>query len=489
VTAGDYVRDGAALLFLLVSLALRWDFGTDATDRIDVVLLTILSMFSLAVPAMARFGALGQGWSRRRIRLVRLLANVPYLAMVAVYLVLDVVRGGELGREGGVGVALGVGLAGALLAAQPRDGELDEPRSTGGLWGAVLVVVGGLAAVGAVTSVIVSLVRLSDDLRLSTVLTGLILLAITLVLVAWPVLGTVLRDGSWRLVLLALGGAAPLLLVLADGERLGQSSVESMHLLVFGTVLWAAAAAAAVAPPVRRSMHPGEPPARWLGAARRLLVVTAVTCVLQIALVIVWLVEGTERGTLVFTLIFLAIYLIGALIARGALAQAEPHAAPVAYAVAAALFLLGLINLAVTDGTWRPGVSYVDLVLALVVPFALVVMVGMAGARQAGPGTPLPPVGVGPTTSLPPQTNLGQGPTTSLPPQRPWPAPPVAMPQSVRVAMDPRTPAATLAELATHAPEARPYVARHPNAYPGLLEWLGGLGDPAVNQALRERGA
>jgi hypothetical protein len=62
------------------------------------------------------------------------------------------------------------------------------------------------------------------------------------------------------------------------------------------------------------------------------------------------------------------------------------------------------------------------------------------------------------------------------------------MPQSVRVAMDPRTPAATLAELATHAPEARPYVARHPNAYPGLLEWLGGLGDPAVNQALRERG-
>lgn len=112
VTAGDYVRDGVALLFLLVSLALRWDFGTDASDRIDVVLLTILSMFSLAVPAMARLGALGQGWTRRRIRLVRLLANVPYLVLVVVYLVLDLLRGGELGREGGVGVALGVGLRG-----------------------------------------------------------------------------------------------------------------------------------------------------------------------------------------------------------------------------------------------------------------------------------------------------------------------------------------------------------------------------------------
>jgi len=57
----------------------------------------------------------------------------------------------------------------------------------------------------------------------------------------------------------------------------------------------------------------------------------------------------------------------------------------------------------------------------------------------------------------------------------------------VRLVADPATPAATLAELAASAPEARPYVARHPNAYPGLLEWLGKLGDPAVDQALRER--
>src|SRR5665648_199799 len=70
VTAGDYLRDVAAALLLLISLAIRWDFGNDATGRIDVVLITILSVFSLAVPYMARLGALGSGWTRPRIRLV-----------------------------------------------------------------------------------------------------------------------------------------------------------------------------------------------------------------------------------------------------------------------------------------------------------------------------------------------------------------------------------------------------------------------------------
>ena len=97
---------------------------------------------------------------------------------------------------------------------------------------------------------------------------------------------------------------------------------------------------------------------------------------------------------------------------------------------------------------------------------------------------------MGPTTSLPPQ---GYAPAPL--PTRPGPsmpnasAPPADIPESIRLATDPTTPPGTLAELAASAPEARRYIARHPAAYPGLLEWLGSLGDPAVNQALRERGA
>ncbi|MDR0283764.1 MAG: PrsW family intramembrane metalloprotease, partial [Propionibacteriaceae bacterium] len=43
---------------------------------------------------------------------------------------------------------------------------------------------------------------------------------------------------------------------------------------------------------------------------------------------------------------------------------------------------------------------------------------------------------------------------------------------------DPRTTGNVLADIASVYPDLRAYVAQHPNAYPGLLEWLAGLGDP-----------
>jgi len=177
---------------------------------------------------MARLGALGSGWTRPRIRLVRLLANAPYLLLVVVYLVLDVLRGGGFAAEGGVGVAIGVGLAGALLAAQPREADLDDdPRSAGGLWYGIVAGLGVLIVLGAVTSLLVTLIRMRDNLGVRDIITGLLLLAATLVLVAWPVLGTVLRNGAWRLALVSLGGAAAVLLMIADGGSLAETSVWS----------------------------------------------------------------------------------------------------------------------------------------------------------------------------------------------------------------------------------------------------------------------
>lgn len=54
-------------------------------------------------------------------------------------------------------------------------------------------------------------------------------------------------------------------------------------------------------------------------------------------------------------------------------------------------------------------------------------------------------------------------------------------------ARNPRTDAVTLREIAYHYPHLRPLVAAHPNAYPGLCEWLATLGDPAVDAALAQR--
>lgn len=54
-------------------------------------------------------------------------------------------------------------------------------------------------------------------------------------------------------------------------------------------------------------------------------------------------------------------------------------------------------------------------------------------------------------------------------------------------AADPATPLQLLADIAAQRPDLRAIVAANPAAYPALLEWLGSLGDPAVDAALRGR--
>lgn len=69
------------------------------------------------------------------------------------------------------------------------------------------------------------------------------------------------------------------------------------------------------------------------------------------------------------------------------------------------------------------------------------------------------------------------------------PAAPAAVgPEILAAAADPATPLARLQQLAADHPQARPAIAANPSTYPGLLAWLGQLGDPAVDAALRQRG-
>lgn len=44
-----------------------------------------------------------------------------------------------------------------------------------------------------------------------------------------------------------------------------------------------------------------------------------------------------------------------------------------------------------------------------------------------------------------------------------------------------------ITQIAQYAPELRACIARNPNTYPALIEWLGQLGDPAINAALASR--
>ncbi|MDV7198341.1 hypothetical protein R4172_12290 [Rhodococcus kroppenstedtii] len=73
------------------------------------------------------------------------------------------------------------------------------------------------------------------------------------------------------------------------------------------------------------------------------------------------------------------------------------------------------------------------------------------------------------------------------------PAPTSAAPSSApsrftaAQASDPTTPQAVLSQIAEHEPSLRSTVAANPNCYPGLLDWLRGLGDPEVERALAAR--
>src|SRR5450830_596993 len=54
---------------------------------------------------------------------------------------------------------------------------------------------------------------------------------------------------------------------------------------------------------------------------------------------------------------------------------------------------------------------------------------------------------------------------------------------------DPQTPGQVLADIAALRPDLRVAVASNPSTYPGLLEWLGSMGEPAVDAAIAARRA
>jgi len=56
-------------------------------------------------------------------------------------------------------------------------------------------------------------------------------------------------------------------------------------------------------------------------------------------------------------------------------------------------------------------------------------------------------------------------------------------------ASDPQTPGQVLADIAALRPDLRVAVASNPSTYPGLLEWLGSMGEPAVDAAIAARRA
>ena len=491
IPISDYVRDILAAALLLVSLVLPWDFGHDATGRIDVVLITALSALSLLLPYLSRVGVFPPTWNPEKLRIARLLANAPYILLVLIYLLVDVVSGfGPDASVGGTGLgaAAWLGLAGALLAAQPREAEMTDSRAARHipLWYSIIVVCGILLA----CTVLVTLVRiLTDAAGLGTgnpkyLAYVVIALVAPIGIVGVPLIGTICRSAGWRLVLIPVGLTSAISVVFLLSTH-GFSGVETVHQPSYtGTLFWLAAASAAASPPARRAMHERSGAQGWIAGALHTLdqevVVAAMTLVISVAALALFSVPAT--GAMIFTLIATAVAAILAILARQALARQPQQGRGMALVVIGIIVLLILVRVIInvsqrTATTGQSVIRFTDLLLLGLPLVTATYLLAPASIRKFYKGSAF-------FTPMRWEDSFVAhgGPTQTV-----GTPPPHVGRSGHSLAADPSTPMRILADLAYQQPGLRPVVAANPGAYPDLLLWLRKLGDPAVDSALSAR--
>lgn len=472
VTAGDVVRDALAALLLLLALTLPWDYGKDGLGRLEVVVVTAVSLVSLLAAYLARAGAYGSRLDARRAGLWRFALNVPYLVTALGFLVGDAFEGDSPDLVGGVGAGLAVGLAGAVLAMAPRLAELRGPNPLDRAWLIVPAVIGGVAVLWVLAGLMVFIVGDQADLYSSAELLRVLLMVLLApAVLVLGVVGVLRRDEGWRLALVAVGAAPVALYLVAQEGAAPGMLVESVHALPVGLVLWPAAAAAAAAASARRAMRVTR--ARWADAAGRVLTVAVIAAAADLLVSVLTIADSQEETLwIVLTVVALA-YLAVAAGARALVREGRRVSPALALGAAGVLFLLGMLAVLLVLGSEWYGVTEVDLLLALAIPAALtgVVLAHLAQETRGALGHPAVP----------------EPPAWSAPAPVPSGAAPDPVADAVQAAQDPATPQATLADLATRVPATRVHVARHPAAYPDLLDWLAALGDPEVSRAVAER--
>lgn len=531
IPVSDYVRDGAAAIALIISLFMVWivddastfSYGSydesRAGTRIDVILITLVSLLSLSITYIWRAGVFGPTVGYRKIQDLKLLANLPYFLLVLVYVALHLItyRTFEPSTFGTLGPAVAFGLAGAVLAAQPRraeiaPGDVDESRNR--RWIHISLGIAGLAAVVALVQIIRYWVAMGDagipdttGWGLAATLTALASAAVLVVIA----LQLNKRSDRWRRagVVLAFGSAFLSLIALFEDQTLLNLNLNSVYpgfslvfWMAFGAAVSAPSAAclteaSAVAPTDTRS---GLQP--WLHLAAGLSAVLTLTAAIGL---ITKVTSDYSEGYVpqVLALFFGLLLIAGAILTMRLMGRDPRSAYVIPSGYAGLLFVLGLVLMIVWAVQHEGYLGAVILLLAFVVPAAILSVLwlprasrehfsSLPGGNGAG-ATGFTFAGVPAAQPAPSQAPAQEGeakaqseaPVTAQPG-----APLTAQPETpdlMKEAANPQTPLARLQELAANHPEARPALAANPSTYPALLTWLGQLGDPAVDQALRLR--
>jgi hypothetical protein len=404
VPVRDYVTDVVAIVLLCVALGLTWDARNSATDRVEVVLTTVVSILSLSLFYLARAGALPPGWTNRTVVAARAAANVPYVVVVLVYAVLDVVAAFDDGRTpaGGLGPSVAIGLAGVALVVAPRAAEIGAPRTADLFARAVrialvslLVVMVLLQVVGIVSVLVDSPAILRGTGGWAFLISSLVRALLITAIAAVPLLGTVLRHAPWRALLVTVAAVAAFeFLFLNALNGAGREALLTMSVAGASAalVLVPAAGALALTPAARRTLRaaPVDAPERpWFSTASLAWLSIAAVAALYALVQVLWLVwVALQSGSgvpawfvvLVVVLVFAA---VAAVVARTIFFGSPPSARVPALAVTAVVVVLGVVGVVLVatsaDGFVGAGVAVgIELLLVafglpLLAAFALLV--------------------------------------------------------------------------------------------------------------------
>ncbi|WP_426987701.1 hypothetical protein [Pseudarthrobacter sp. Y6] len=525
VPVSDYVRDGLAVFLLLISMFMVWTYGTTpsgsvAATRIDVILITLVSMFSVAIPYLWRSGVFGQAWDYRRTQLARLAANAPYFVLVVVYLILELIN------RSGLGPAMAFGLAGAILAAQPRRAELGSAAAdatTDKRWGIALL---GFAVLVGVLSVIQFIERMAlvASGEWAGTLATVLLAAANVALLVWTAIGASRGHNLRRLIGLGVGVAGTGMALLA---LIPAVTVVSLIFQAFSPGLsvffWLAFGALAASPSVARICTHAEPRDSNGALARTRVLTTLAVIVLGLLVVVSALVlisyatyagYGVAANTVPWVVvIFLAVVgAVGGFVAKSALNQHTRQSYLVTAGYAAVLFILGLVIVIMAATSQMVWNGTLGLLVAFALPAALVLsMFGSASQREAfraadhgghsgftfenpapvwsQPESTTPEVTYQPSDAFQPAPEVHSAPGSEPAMQGGGTVVQVdeELARILAESADPASPPARLYEIAAQYPQARALIAGNPAAYPALLTWLAEQRDPEIDAALAQR--
>lgn len=362
----DIVLDVAALLMLFAALALLWDASGEASDRWWVVIATLFAAAAVAVPYILKSGLVPR-WEAPQARLTKIALVAPYAVSVFVALVNELVHLGAI-FEGGVGPAVAMGLAGALLAATPRAAD-DVPGPGDRTWWTATKALGWAGLVAMAATWLVWLVRdlvgdgflLDDPALLMAHIFGVG--AILVVAIALPMLSGFRPSGSWLRVFQTVAFTIVAVNLFAgEGDgAFSSTGLEKLQMPLFGVFLVVGAAAASLARPVRRLVGAADDVTSWVDtAARALLVAVLGIAMVGVTDILVMLSEGDFVAGRIVPLVVTFLVVGAGIFALSKLDGDADRSRLVVLAVLAGIAIAGIIVAAVQHGETGAQVSGVQ---------------------------------------------------------------------------------------------------------------------------------